>query len=121
MAAPRPNLGLPFNVVRASHVEFGASDLARASAFSSECLGLVGAVQDTDAHLSARHRGAQPSWTVLGQNARSRNLRARLLGLAPARGCASRCSQGGPWWRGKGRLCVSGRGHWTAATVVLGV
>ena len=39
MAVPRPNLGLPFNVVRASHVEFGARDLALASAFSLECLG----------------------------------------------------------------------------------
>jgi len=95
MAVRRPNLELPFNVVRAGHVEFGARDLARASAFSVECPGLVGTVRDTDAHLAARHRGAQPSWIVLRADPPLPKSARSTARLAPARGCASRCSQRG--------------------------
>ncbi len=36
-----PNLNPPFNVVRASHVEFGVRDLLRARAFYVDCLGYL--------------------------------------------------------------------------------
>jgi catechol 2,3-dioxygenase len=36
-----PNLNPPFNVVRASHVEFGVRDLARSRAFYVDCLGYL--------------------------------------------------------------------------------
>ena len=50
-----PNLNPPFNVVRASHVEFGVRDLA-ARAFYVDCLGLL----VTDAHKDALYlRGVE--------------------------------------------------------------
>jgi len=36
-----PNLNPPFNVVRASHVEFGVRDLAKSRAFYVDCLGYL--------------------------------------------------------------------------------
>ncbi|HTO64517.1 MAG TPA: VOC family protein, partial [Bradyrhizobium sp.] len=44
-----PNLNPPFNVVRASHVEFGVRDLARSRAFYVDCLGYL----VTDEHKDA--------------------------------------------------------------------
>jgi catechol 2,3-dioxygenase len=49
MPVHNPNLDPPFNVVRASHVEFGVCDLGRARAFYADCLGLLATAQDTDA------------------------------------------------------------------------
>jgi catechol 2,3-dioxygenase len=49
MPVHRPNLDPPFNVVRASHVEFGVTDLGRARAFYVDCLGLLATAQDADA------------------------------------------------------------------------
>ncbi len=43
-----PNLNPPFNVVRASHVEFGVRDLAKSRAFYVDCLGYI--VSDEDKH-----------------------------------------------------------------------
>ncbi len=44
-----PNLNPPFNVVRASHVEFGVRDLPRSRAFYVDCLGYL----VSDAHEDA--------------------------------------------------------------------
>ena len=49
MPVHKPNLDPPFNVVRASHVAFGVTDLGRARAFYVDCLGLVATAQDADA------------------------------------------------------------------------
>lgn len=44
-----PNLNPPFNVVRASHVGFGVSDLARSRAFYVDCLGYLVTNESPDA------------------------------------------------------------------------
>src|SRR5579864_3961993 len=49
MPVRQPNLDPPFNVVRASHVEFTVSDLDRARAFYVDCLGLLETAQEADA------------------------------------------------------------------------
>ncbi len=36
-----PNLNPPFNIVRASHADFGVRDLAKSRAFYVDCFGLV--------------------------------------------------------------------------------
>jgi 3,4-dihydroxyphenylacetate 2,3-dioxygenase len=46
MPVRAPNLNPPFNVVRASHVEFGVRDLAKSRAFYADCLGLVVTAED---------------------------------------------------------------------------
>src|SRR5215470_16775084 len=46
MPVRKPNLEPPFNVVRASHIEFGVRDLARARAFYVDCLGLLANDED---------------------------------------------------------------------------
>ena len=48
MPVRKPNLEPPFNVVRASHVEFGVRDLDRARAFYVDCLGLLETAGDRD-------------------------------------------------------------------------
>src|SRR6201987_1089181 len=51
-----PNLTPPFNVVRASHVEFGVRDLAKSRPFYVDCLGYL----VTDAHKNALYlRGVE--------------------------------------------------------------
>src|SRR3990167_2174502 len=51
-----PNLAPPFNIVRASHVEFGVRDLAKSRAFYVDCLGYL----VTDAHKDALYlRGVE--------------------------------------------------------------
>jgi catechol 2,3-dioxygenase len=49
MPIRKPNLEPPFNVVRASHVEFGVRDLARARAFYVDCLGFLVSAESPDA------------------------------------------------------------------------
>jgi catechol 2,3-dioxygenase len=49
MTVRKPVLDPPFNIVRASHVEFGVRDLARARAFYVDCLGLLVSADDADA------------------------------------------------------------------------
>jgi len=44
-----PVFNPPFNVVRASHVELGVSDLARSRAFYVDCLGYIVSDEDKDA------------------------------------------------------------------------
>src|SRR6476469_5830169 len=67
----------PFNVVRASHAEFGVRDLARARAFYVDCLGLVASDETPDAldlrgveernHLSiVLRRAHEPRVAALG-------------------------------------------------------
>ena len=43
-----PELAPPFNIVRASHVELGVRDLARARAFYVDCLGLLATDETAD-------------------------------------------------------------------------
>jgi catechol 2,3-dioxygenase len=45
----KPNLDPPFNVVRASHVEFGVRDLAASRAFYVDCLGYLVTEEAADA------------------------------------------------------------------------
>jgi catechol 2,3-dioxygenase len=49
MPVHKPNPTPPFNVVRASHVEFGVRDLGRARAFYVDCLGLLATAEEADA------------------------------------------------------------------------
>jgi len=44
-----PDLNPPFNVARASHVEFGVRDLVRSRAFYADCLGLIITAEDRQA------------------------------------------------------------------------
>jgi len=44
-----PDLNPPFNVVRASHVEFGVRDPARSRAYYADCLGLIITAEDRQA------------------------------------------------------------------------
>lgn len=41
MPVRKPNLSPPFNIVRASHVDFGVRDLAKSKAFYVDCLGYL--------------------------------------------------------------------------------
>ena len=55
MPVRKPNLNPPFNIVRASHVEFGVRDIARTRAFYVDCLGyLVTDETRTDAALGCQ-------------------------------------------------------------------
>jgi catechol 2,3-dioxygenase len=49
MPIPKPNFDPPFNVLRASHVEFGVTDLALSRAFYVDCLGYNVTAEDRDA------------------------------------------------------------------------
>ena len=44
-----PVFNPPFNIVRASHVELGVSDLAKSRAFYVDCLGYIVGDEDSDA------------------------------------------------------------------------
>src|SRR5258708_11858818 len=77
MPVRKPNPDPPFNVVRASHVEFGVADLGRARAFYVDCLGLLATAQDADAlylrgveernhHSIVLRRAAVPEVRALG-------------------------------------------------------
>jgi catechol 2,3-dioxygenase len=44
-----PVFNPPFNIIRASHVELGVSDLARSRAFYVDCLGYIVSDEDSDA------------------------------------------------------------------------
>jgi len=67
----------PFSVVRASHVEFGVRDLARARAFYVDCLGLLASDETADAlylrgveernhHSVVLRRAREPTVAALG-------------------------------------------------------
>lgn len=67
----------PFNIVRASHVELGVTDLGRARAFYVDCLGLVPSAETADAvhlrgveernhHSIVLRRAGEPQVTSLG-------------------------------------------------------
>src|SRR5258708_28085043 len=49
MPLREPVFNPPFNIVRASHVEFGVSDLAASRAFYVDCLGYIVSDEDKDA------------------------------------------------------------------------
>src|SRR5580704_10867238 len=49
MPVRKPVFDPPFNVVRASHVELGVSDLGRSRAFYVDCLGLLVSDETKDA------------------------------------------------------------------------
>src|SRR5215210_2434422 len=49
MPVRKPVLNPPFSIVRASHVEFGVRDLARARAFYVDCLGYLATAESADA------------------------------------------------------------------------
>ncbi len=49
MPVHQPNLSPPFNIVRASHVEFGVRDLARSRDFYVDCLGYLVSEETNDA------------------------------------------------------------------------
>lgn len=52
MPVRKPHFTPPFNIVRASHVEFGVRDLGAARAFYADCLGLIVTAEDSGAlHL----------------------------------------------------------------------
>ena len=72
-----PNLNPPFNIVRASHVEFGARDLARSRAFYVDCLGYLVSEETSDAlylraieernhHSIVLHKSREPHVRALG-------------------------------------------------------
>jgi catechol 2,3-dioxygenase len=72
-----PVLDPPFNVVRASHIEFGVRDLARARAFYVDCLGLLASDETADAlylrgveernhHSVVLRRAREPTVAALG-------------------------------------------------------
>src|SRR5215468_5189283 len=77
MPVRKPVLNPPFNVVRASHVEIGACDLARSRAFYVDCLGLLvtdetadaiylRAVEERNHHSIVLHRSGEPVVRTLG-------------------------------------------------------
>lgn len=49
MPVRKPNVDPPFNIVRASYIEFGVRDLARARAFYVDCLGLLVSDENAEA------------------------------------------------------------------------
>src|SRR5689334_12304856 len=72
-----PELAPPFNIVRASHVELGVRDLARAKAFYVDCLGLLATDETADAlylrgveernhHSIVLRQAREPDATALG-------------------------------------------------------
>jgi catechol 2,3-dioxygenase len=72
-----PELAPPFNIVRASHIELGVRDLARAKAFYVDCLGLLATDETADAlylrgveernhHSIVLRQADEPDATALG-------------------------------------------------------
>jgi catechol 2,3-dioxygenase len=49
MPVRTPNFDPPFNIVRASHIEFGVRDIGRARAFYVDCLGLLASHESGEA------------------------------------------------------------------------
>jgi catechol 2,3-dioxygenase len=77
MPVREPNFEPPFNIVRASHVEFGVRDLARARAFYVDCLGLLisdespealylRGVEERSHHSIVLRRSREPEISTLG-------------------------------------------------------
>jgi catechol 2,3-dioxygenase len=77
MPVRKPNFQPPFNIVRASHIEFGVRDVARARAFYVDCLGLIpsddGAdtlylrgVEERNHHSIVLRRSGEPQINALG-------------------------------------------------------
>ena len=77
MPIREPVLHPPFNIVRASHVEFGARDLAASRAFYVDCLGYLvtdetkdalylRAIEERNHHSIALHRADTPDVRALG-------------------------------------------------------
>lgn len=77
MSVLPPVFNPPFNVVRASHVEFGCTDLARSRAFYVDCLGYLVADEDKNAiylraveernhHSIVLHKSAEPLVRTIG-------------------------------------------------------
>src|ERR1700722_7205415 len=85
MPVHKPNLDPPFNVVRASHVEFGVTDLVRARAFYVDCLGLLATAEDKDA-LYLRGVEERNHHSIVLR--RSREAEIRALGFKLAREAA---------------------------------
>ncbi len=93
MPVRKPVLNPPFNVVRASHVEFGVRDLARARAFYVDCLGYLVTAESADALYLRGRRGAQspfdraaPGERALRPCASASRWRARRISTAPPPG-----------------------------------
>ena len=77
MPIRKPNLNPPFNVVRASHVEFGARDIARTRAFYVDCLGYLvsdetrealylRAVEERNHHSIVLRKSGEPTCHTIG-------------------------------------------------------
>jgi catechol 2,3-dioxygenase len=77
MPVRKPNADPPFNIVRASHIEFGVRDLARARAFYVDCLGLLisdesaealylRGVEERSHHSIVLRRSREPEVRTLG-------------------------------------------------------
>jgi catechol 2,3-dioxygenase len=81
MPVHKPNLDPPFNVVRASHVEFGVTDLGRARAFYVDTLGLLATGEDADA-LYLRGVEERNHHSIVLRRARAPEIRALSFKLA---------------------------------------
>jgi catechol 2,3-dioxygenase len=81
MPVHKPNLDPPFNVVRASHVEFGVTDLGRARAFYVDTLGLLATGEDADA-LYLRGVEERNHHSIVLRQARAPEIRALSFKLA---------------------------------------
>lgn len=77
MPVRKPVLDPPFNIVRASHIELGVSDLGRSRAFYVDCLGLLvtdetadaiylRAVEERNHHSIVLHQSHEPTARALG-------------------------------------------------------
>jgi len=77
MPIRKPNFSPPFNIVRASHVEFGVRDLNASRAFYVDCLGYLITDDDPDAiylraveernhHSIVLRKAKEPSIPALG-------------------------------------------------------
>src|SRR4051812_3168138 len=77
MPVRKPVFSLPFNVVRASHVELTVRDLARSRAFYVDCLGYLVSAEEPDAlylraveernhHSIVLRRGTEATAQTLG-------------------------------------------------------
>src|SRR4051812_606560 len=77
MPVRRPIFDPPFNIVRASHVELGVRDLARARGFYVDCLGYLvsaadngvlylRAIEERNHHSIVLREGPQPAALSLG-------------------------------------------------------
>jgi catechol 2,3-dioxygenase len=81
MPVRSPVFDLPFNVVRASHVELGVRDLKRSRAFYAGCLGLLISDEDDDA-LYLRGVEERNHHSIVLRRAREPEVRALGFKLA---------------------------------------